>query len=186
MITAILVVYKRESNIPKIIESILKFKEINEIIISRQTYGENIGVWKRLEAAYKAGNDIIYTQDDDALIDNIEDIYKAFDGNSIAFGATEGLQEAYKKNHVALLGWGSFFKRDWVRNFILRYVEKYHLPDEVAMKQGDRIFTSWFDRHIMVPAKVTHLDGYKSPDAISEQEGNLRLIQEAITRGNSL
>ena len=77
-VTACLITYKRPKNLSKIVEHLLKYEFIDEIIIQDNDKRENLRCYGRYTSAIKAKNDIIYTQDDDCIVYNLEEIYEKF------------------------------------------------------------------------------------------------------------
>lgn len=141
MVTAVIITWKRQHNIPRIVDSILKVPQINEILIHDNSKGENLYCYRRFELAFIARNELIYTQDDDVVNHDIEKLIEEHEG--LTCGATQGYLNAlndppYSNTNLALLGYGSLFSKKDI-NFG-KYLSNY-LVDELFFREADRIFT---------------------------------------------
>lgn len=141
MITACLITWKRQDNLPQIIKSLVDVPQINEILIHDNSKGDNLYCYRRFELAFTAKNELIYTQDDDVINHDIEKLIKEHEG--LTCGATDSYIDAlnkppYSNTNLALLGFGSLFSvKDM--NFE-RYLASYPV-DELFFREADRIFT---------------------------------------------
>src|SRR5260221_1943660 len=77
-ITAVLITWKRQSNIPQIIESLLKWPFITQIMIHDNSKGLNVINYGRYQQAVGGENKYIYTQDDDWINPELDKVYAAF------------------------------------------------------------------------------------------------------------
>ena len=178
-VTAVLITWKRQQNIPKIVENILQYQFIDEILIRDNSKGDNLKTWARYELAKQAKNDIIYTQDDDCVIP-IDKIFNKFDGNVITYGGTpESVNNSYHKR-LCLMGWGSFFKKEWL-NVFDKYESKYG-RDYLFYREADRIFTTLQPTlHKPVIVEIEHLDAIGGVAMSAEQE-HVSTRNEAVNR----
>ena len=94
-------------------------------------------VFQRYLEAEKAKNNIIYVQDDDAVVD-YKELWKHYNGQ-LTNGITQHHQLYYKNSGVTLVGWGCFFPKKMLKEFH-RYIDKYG-TDEHLLREADRIFT---------------------------------------------
>jgi glycosyltransferase involved in cell wall biosynthesis len=187
-VTACLITWKRQYNIPKIIESLLKWDFISEIIIADNSKRENTINWARYTSAMRAENDIIYTQDDDCIIENIGEIYDKFceDQETVCHGGTEEYQQVIKDNiygdhQMAMFGWGAFFNRKWT-NVLDEYI-KVHGKDYCFYRETDRIFTLLLrKKHNFVLSKIIHLEGEKDEHALSQKDDHIAYKNLSIAR----
>lgn len=186
MITAVLLTWKRQDNIPLIIADLLRYPFISEIIIRDNSKCKNIKCYARYTTAKKAKNDIIYTQDDDCIVHNIQGIYDKFmeDPTKIAYSGIEGYEnkiETYGEQQLALLGWGSMFHKSWI-SVLDRYIEFYG-KDDCLFREADRIFTLLQNKHHnFVPGGITHLKGKDDLDALCQQSDHITSKKLAIER----
>jgi len=143
-VTAVLISWKRPQELEEIKEYLGQFDFIDEILAWENTEERNIGVYGRYLMAEQAKNDIIYTQDDDCIIGNIQEIYDTFDGEHLSNGIKGNAIKEYasqKENnpYITLIGWGAFYKKEWV-NVIDEYLKEYP-EDEMFYECADRVFT---------------------------------------------
>lgn len=111
----------------------IKIEGFDEIIIKT----ESPSVYQRYLEATKARNEIIYFQDDDAIVD-FNELWKHYDGR-LTNGTTQHHQSYYKDSGITLVGWGCFFPKKMLSVFS-KYIEKYG-ADEQLFREADRIFT---------------------------------------------
>ena len=218
-VSAVLVTYRRPaSNLVRIVERLAALPFISEILVRDQNDGkaENLNVYGRYVLAQQAINDVIYTQDDDCVIGNIEVIKRVFDldPTRIAFGLApthyplwEGgaFQRAEPPGvgaSLAMMGWGAFFNRYWLRtadpqggprvtplieqlgwkSIFLPYCDRHGL-DENFRREADRIFSLLLNRrHAFVRADVEHLPGAESADALASEPEHWVSRDRAISR----
>lgn len=190
-------------NIPAIADRLSKEPWIDEIIIwvNGQTppgnYSdkvkliqseENVGTWGRFLAAARARNEMIVTQDDDARIDYWPAIWSTIeaDPTRIAHALDRGHwlntnQRFYGRTSVALLGWGSIFRKSWLSAFD-PWLDKWG-EDDLLKRKADRIFGMLLNRrHASVLAPVCHMAGYNSEEALYRREDHGRKTKEACIR----
>jgi len=163
-VTACLLSYKRPGNMQKIVDSIHGFSFITEIIIWNNNVGcsliikgnkvriihasENLICYGRFLCAKEARNDLIYFQDDDAIIGNIQALYQTFlgDPSSITYGLSPRhfkLRDKYvfQSGQIALLGWGSFIKKDWLSVFDNYFIMGGDPNEYIFLREADKIFS---------------------------------------------
>jgi hypothetical protein len=108
--------------------------DADEIII-RRGHG---GVWERWEAALEAKHDVIYTQDDDAVVD-FPAVIAAYDPDRVACNMPLDRRPGYPDG-IALVGWGAVFQRRAVSEAFARY--RAFFPDDFLFRrEADRVFT---------------------------------------------
>lgn len=182
-VTAVLITYKRQYNIPRIVEHLLSRPYIDEIIIHDNSKDENTQCYARYEAAYQAKNDIIYVQDDDCIVQGIDDVYAEFLAHQdrVVCGLTTEAVDEYREKDFCLVGWGTFF-----RKARLTALHKYldHYPDDyLFQREADRIFTALQkEPHRVVDAETVHLTGHNDASAMSSTEEHNRTRDEALKR----
>lgn len=187
-VTACLISWKRPQNIHKIIDSLMQWSFINEIIVRDNSKSKNIINFGRYTSAKKAKNRIIFTQDDDCVVENLDEVYEKFisDPTCISHSGIQGYADVLKDNiygdaQMAMAGWGSFFKKEWIP-VLDKYVERYG-KDECFYRETDRIFSMLLNKHHnFTLGKITMLDGVTGPEALSSQGNHLKFKQLAIER----
>lgn len=105
----------------------------DEIIIRR---GHN-GVFERWSAIFEAKHSLVYTQDDDAVVD-----LEAFAGyglNGITCNMPEWKRAEYQDG-TALVGWGAWVPKAVAFDAFVRY-RQYYEPDELFRRECDRVIT---------------------------------------------
>ncbi len=121
-------------------------KEYPPIIMERLTLGffdeilvctESPSVYQRYLLAKRATNEIIYVQDDDALV-NYQNLFKSYNGR-ITNSITEGFKNYYDERGCTLVGWGCYFPKSML-NVFDKYIKKYG-EDEHLLREADRIMT---------------------------------------------
>ncbi len=181
MVTAVLITWKRQHNIPRIVESILKVPQINEILIHDNSKGTNMYCYRRFDLAYVALNELIYTQDDDVINHDIDKLIEAHEGLTCA--ATESYMNAldkppYSTTNLALLGYGALFSTQDI-NFG-KYLSKYP-ADELFYREADRIFTLLNpNKPKVIKCNIEEIDNLQN--SMSGEERHLSDRQEIIKR----
>ena len=162
MITACLVSWKRPEAINTILNNLLKYKCITEIIIwnnnPKLTFNSEAGkirainseqnkiVYGRYLAAKEAKNDIIYTQDDDWFPGDIDKLISLHQEKQVtSFVPQTHIEE---KNTNRFVGWGSLFEVS-ATNVFKDYI-KTHGEDYLLYREADLLFTNVnkYERHL--------------------------------------
>lgn len=188
-VTACLISWKRPENLGKIIASLHQWDFIDEILICVNKPGANEMNYGRYLMAEKAKNNLIYTQDDDHIIENVDEIYNAFldQPNKIANGGIEDYlkvvpENIYGSSQMAIFGWGTIFRKDWFAKPLQKYINEYG-KDYCFYRETDRIFSMILNsHHTMVPVVVEVLPGARGEEALSSQEDHMKYKQLAISR----
>lgn len=191
-VTACLITWKRQQNIPKIVESLLRHPFIDEIIIQDNSKGKNLINYGRYISAAKAKNDIIYTQDDDCIVENLGDVYETFikDPTRIAHSGLDYYERdipnnIYGETQMSLAGWGSFFKKDWIK-VLQSYINKYG-QDYCFYRETDRIFSILLGkRSNFILGRIEEFPDAHNEHALSEQEDHIRYKNMSIKRALEL
>ena len=187
-VTAVLITWKRQENIPKIIENLLTYPFIDEIIIKDNSKSKNIINYGRYTSGSRAKNKIVYTQDDDCIVHNIQGIYSKFmeDTTKLVYSGVEGYEDKIKDNifgekQMCMAGWGMMFNKNWI-NKLGKYTYVYG-KDECFYRETDRIFSMLMGQHHdFVSGGVTHLKGKDDKDALCNQPDHLKFKSLAIER----
>jgi hypothetical protein len=154
MISAVLIT--REKEFPEgPLNLIKRNSNITEILIDTECKS----MLRRFLLAKNAKNDLIYTQDDDCYVDNIQQLIDEFDGKHITYNCQQYHYDYYKDlvdNKIALIGWGAIFKKEWI-NVFEEYFKVFPV-DELSMFMADRIFTYLNTPHNVVIRPTRHHD----------------------------
>lgn len=188
-VTACLISWKRPHNLGKIVESLHQWDFIDEILIHVNKPGKNEINYGRYLMADKARNSLIYVQDDDVVVRNLDKLYEAFLDQplKIANGGTPEYIVQTENNRfgsaqMALVGWGTLFRKDWYTKTILKYTN-VHRKDYCFYRETDRIWTMLLNQHHnMVELDIEELEGSRGPEALSSQEEHLKYKKLAIDR----
>ena len=189
-VTACLLSWKRPQNLPLIIATLREatLREsgfIDEILvwnnnpelqlevddpITRVIDSEdNAMCYGRFLCAAQARNRIIYVQDDDAVNHDIAGLYREFlaDPRRIAHALIpnhyqRGQRQIYGAAHNAFLGWGAFFRQEWISVF--NRLPASMFQDPLMLREADKFFSLLLEReHNTVCGEVSLLDGHSKP-----------------------
>lgn len=149
----------------------------------------NIGTYGRRLAAHHAKHDLIFTQDDDCLIQNVPQLLAAYleKPDCITAGLSQGHYriEANKTDWLQL-GWGSWQKREWFDN-VEQYIACYGV-DDLLLSKFDRVYSVLHARHNPLVANFTRLKGPDGTDSDRDasslwlQKNHWKLRDEAVAR----
>lgn len=188
-VSACLISWKRPENLGKIIASLHQWDFIDEILIHVNKPGANDMNYGRYLMAEKAKNSLIYTQDDDHIIKNVDSIYEMFleQPTKISNGGIEDYLKVvpdniYGSSQMAMVGWGTIFRKDWYQKPLQKYINKYG-KDYCFYRETDRIFTMLMNQyHNMVLVDAEVLPGARGEEALSSQDDHIKYKQLAISR----
>ncbi|MCA9070706.1 MAG: hypothetical protein KDA84_17370, partial [Planctomycetaceae bacterium] len=167
-VTACLLSWKRPLNMQPIVDALSQYRFIDEILIwnnnpdvQLQVEGPNVRViqssenmicYGRFLCAQQAKNDIVYVQDDDAIVHNVESLYRLFlqDDSRITYGLSDQLfgqrdRFDYPETQNALIGFGAFFRKEWMGE-LERYA-KTEGVDYLFKREADKFFSMLLRRH---------------------------------------
>lgn len=187
-VTICLITWKRQYNIPKIIESLLKWSFVGQICLLDNSRGKNYINYGRYLQAEKAEYDLIYTQDDDCIVQNLGDVYNKFIENTEIL-THSGIPDyerdipnnIYGDRQMALAGWGMFFSRPMIQ-VLKRYTDKYG-EDYCFYRETDRIFSLLLKQHHnFVLGDVINLPGKDDRHALCQQPDHIKYKKLAIER----
>ena len=189
-ISACLITWKRQQNIPKIVEKLERYPFISEILIRDNSKCDNIMNLGRYVLAHQASNEIVYFQDDDWLVDPTP-LYEEFVKNPDTLVHT-GVEDYEKKinehtygdKQMAMVGFGAILNRNWAV-VLNKYIEKYG-KDYCFFRETDRIFTILLEKHHkFVPTTLESLND-RDEHALSAQPDHLEYKMMAIERALAL
>ena len=115
---------------------------VDELIVVRG----HEGVWERWEAVARCKNEVVYVQDDDAVID-VAAVLAAYEPGLVTCNMPPDHRKDYPDG-IALVGWGCVFEDpgqeapDWIEPFDKYTSNRYGFQmDEVFHRECDRVFT---------------------------------------------
>lgn len=170
----------------------MQFPFIDEILIRDNSKCENIINYGRYVLAEKAKNAVIYTQDDDCIVKNLQAIYDKFckDPNRLSTGGTQDYlnvvnDNVYGSTQMAMMGWGAFFMKSWIP-VLDKYIDKYG-KDKCFYRETDRIFSMLMNRkHNVIDGGIEHLKGKDNEHALCQQDDHIYYKELAIERCQNL
>lgn len=143
-----------------------------EVIIGDGSHG----VFGRYDAIKHAKYDIIYTQDDDCVVD-IPELMKQWNGHFIS-NMKENRVNEYPAN-LTLIGWGAMFKKDLI-SVLDRYTTRWGF-DSLFMRECDRVFTG-LNMHKNVFVDVENLPNIYDADRLSNRPDHWQRLDEIKKR----
>jgi len=189
--TAVLLKYKRLTELKKIIVHLKKYPEIiDEIIVWDNTVINMCGMGRYL-GALRAKNDIIFTVDDDAIPLNIPQLFEKYielkkqGKERIVNNMKPGAMKKYKNFAQTMMGWGSFFPKSSV-SVLKKYIDVYGI-DELLIRDTSRIYTSLFGKWYTFKAKIKEFPSASDPKISLWMQKNHKINRrESIKRTNYL
>lgn len=160
---------------PRILKSLEGF---GEILVGDGSTGPHA---RYDDAIAKAKFDIIYTQDDDCLVD-IDALLALWNGNFVTNVRPERSEPRFE--NTTLTGWGSLYRKDLVQPTLDRYIQKYGM-DALYCREADRIF-SGLNRHPLVCVHVENLPNAFGADRLTDRPDHLTARAEIKRRLETL
>ena len=181
-VTACLLSWRRPDNIRLIVESLSPLEFIDEILVWNNnpevqlsfslpkvrviSSSENLGCAARYLCAAQARHEVVYTQDDDALVLDVAERYESFvaDPSRIAHGLSEWhyrrrAEYVHPDGHLAMLGWGSFFLASWIT--VLDHLPARVRESALFRREADKYFTIGLARqHNTMLGRIQQLPGH--------------------------
>jgi hypothetical protein len=133
------VVSRMDRPIGKVLDCITR--HVDELIVVRGLGG----VWDRWTAVRRCRNEVIYTQDDDVVVD-VPWVLAEYVPDFVTCNMPMDWRPSYKDG-IALVGWGAVFSASMVVQAFDRYVDYFRpdvrgfLDDDVFRRECDRVFT---------------------------------------------
>ena len=208
-ISACLLSYKRPANMQPIVDSLHPLEFIDEIIVwnnnpdlTLQLEGRKVRVINapenslclgRFLCAREAQHSIVYVQDDDAIVRNVRTLYQAFlnDDKRITHALSQWhyphrARYVYHDGHVALLGWGAFFKKEWLS--LLDETMEGRSDTYLLQREADKFFSVLHgSQHNTLPADIKLLDYHASPGhALYLQPEHKLMTSQAVRQALAL
>lgn len=139
-------------------------------------------VYHRYLAAAKAKNQIVYTQDDDCLV-NYQVLFSKYNGQ-VTNTMTLPFIEKYKDTGCTLVGWGCYFPKSMLSVFD-RYIAKYGI-DQHLLRESDRIFTAMNRPWNVQILPHEDLDSASEPDRMGFEHDHYKSMNEALEKVKTL
>lgn len=161
------IVSRLDHPIGEVVDSIAP--HVEEIIIVRG----HEGVWERWEAVARAKCEVVYVQDDDAIVD-VAAILAAYEPGRVTCNMPESHRSDYLDG-IALVGWGCVFgweqfnsrgPEEFGLGFAFQKFGQYFSIDNVFRRECDRVFTGLSDLKL-VDVPVRHLPQAHGRDRMS-------------------
>ena len=142
------------------------------------------GVWERYEAAMTAKHPVVYTQDDDCLVD-YRSVVGQYEPGLVVCNMPSWKRWQYPDG-IALVGWGAIFDRDLVAGPFARYCALFE-KDALFRREADRVFTGLSELKLIDVdfTPMEYADGKDRLWAQPDHEEKLQAIREriALVRG---
>ena len=171
-VSAVLLKYQRFEELDQIVENLRQYPFIDDIVIHDNSGKDNVKMYGRYFATRHAKHDLIYTQDDDCIVENLQELYDTFCKN-LYKTLVNGMKPERLQFYIGsdtLIGWGTFFDRRWLWCLKI-YLEKYGM-DSIFLRETDRIFST-LNRievgRVTVPAKIKDFPSSMSKQSLSLQ-----------------
>jgi hypothetical protein len=204
-VTACLLSWKRLGNLEIIVNALRQLEFIDEILVWNNNPDvclnfrdgktrviqspDNQVCYGRFLCAAQARNSVIYVQDDDVLNHDVAGLYRQFlrDPTRITHALSEAHWEQrerylHREAHVALLGWGAVFLKEWLSVF--DDLSPVAREDPLFRREADKFFTILLQRqHHSVRGALTHLDGHAAGGALWREPQHEQLKAYAVSQG---
>ncbi len=178
--SAVLLKYKRLDELKEIINYLKTFPHLIDEIIVWDNTKINMCGYGRYLGALEAKNEIIYTQDDDCIVNDIEEIFKAYDGKQLVNNMIKRHIEKYKNTNHTLPGWGMIFNKSWIK-VLNKYIKEYGV-DNLFIRDTGRIFTGLVGNWKTIIADVKIYPSGRDKDSLYKQRNHLKYKKLAIER----
>ena len=125
------VVSRMDRPIGEVLDSILP--HVEELIVVRG----HEGVWERWQAVERCACDVVYVQDDDAIV-NVPAVLASYDPAYVTCNMPLDHRRDYPDG-IALVGWGCVFRKQMLYHHMRPIV--MFIRDEVFQRECDRVVT---------------------------------------------
>ena len=185
-VSAIILSWQRPREVGIIVEELHKYSFIDEIVVAVNKPDDNKKCYKRWLAAMRAKNNIVYVQDDDCIIENIQEIYDSYDGTRMAIGTKGTHLTKCMQEGIGLVGWGTILNKRWID--LKPYLDR-HGEDEILIRDADRIVTYAIGvkrPHNYVISTVTDFESASGDMAMYRQPEHWEIKNKALERAKEL
>lgn len=179
------IVSRMDHTIGQVVDSVLPF--VDELIVVR---GHN-GVWERWEAVSRCKNDVVYVQDDDAVVD-VASVISGYQPGFVTCNMPPDHRRDYP-DEIALVGWGCVFENPGVLESPCGRMSteefspfwaffRNGLPlDDLFRRECDRVFTGLSPLKLINVA-IRHLPFAHGDDRMGRELCHGRDLQEIRRR----
>jgi hypothetical protein len=156
----------------------------DDVIVWDNSVRQDLKVFGRYQAIEEAKHSIIYTQDDDCIVDALS-VVKFHEAGRVVCNMPAKKREEYQTlaPKVGLVGWGACFDRELVK-VLDRYLEKFSI-DDLFLRECDRVFTQ-LNALKFVDVRVLNTPSAYFSNRMGNQPGHLRDLAEITKRVSSL
>lgn len=132
------VVTAGDSDLGPVLRSLQAF---DDVVVWDNSERENLKVYGRYAALAEAKHSLIYTQDDDCILDPRQ-VLEHYEPGKVVCNMPAAKREEYQTlaPKAGLVGWGSCFDRELAGALDL-YLERFE-KDDLFLRECDRVFTS--------------------------------------------
>jgi len=173
MIAVIPTTGERKEELKKITEHLKQFN-FDDILIVQDT-------GKKLYNRYIQDAEIIYTQDDDCLVWNVQELIDGYSPDRILANCKPSFQKKYDNlsgGKICLVGYGTVFNKKLADEAFEIYLNKYP-EDNLMYREADRIFT-WFNQKELI---VGDIEDFPSAwQGMSHTDEHEQTLREIISR----
>lgn len=181
--SAVLLRWQRKNELNKIVSHLKKYPHLIDEIIIWDNRNQNMCGYGRYLGAIEAKNDIIYTQDDDCLIYNIDELFSLFNNTCIVNNMKKNHLKIYKKLNHTLPGWGMIFNKNWIK-CLNNYIRIYGI-DDIFLRDTGRLFTGLFGNWHSILGEIEDFESANDPNiALWKQAKHKKHRQLIIDRIN--
>jgi hypothetical protein len=179
--TAVLLRWKRPKELKEIISHLKQFPHLIDEIIVWDNRKQNLCGYGRYLASLEAKNNVIYTQDDDTLIYNLDELFAQYNNQYIVNNMKEGHLKLYKNLNHTLPGWGLLFNKKWI-SCLNKYIQIYGL-DDMFLRDTGRLFTGLFGKWKSIEGDIEDFSSASDPKiALWKQKEHKQNRTEIINR----
>jgi hypothetical protein len=177
-VTAVLVT-RGTSDISDVLESLEDFGQV--VVWDNSKRPDDRKVYGRYFAMAEARFPVIYTQDDDCIVDAAA-LVAQYEAGVIVANSDPKHREVNAplyRNGISLIGWGAIFDRELAGVFS-RYLAQFAF-DDLLLRECDRVFTGLNRlKHVEVPFR--NLDRASAPDRMWRESRHIEDLGKICER----
>lgn len=186
-VSVVLLNWKRSQHLPTIVQHLRQYPFIDDIVIWDNSCtcppidddrvkiirsSDNVQCWGRVLAAEHTKHELLYTQDDDMLLDGMAMLLAA------AVQTPDSIVAARPTPHIRdanlLIGWGAFFRKSWL-NETRRFAAAFPGELELLHRESDLIFATL---HGKLKSVICPIDWLRGADGqLSSNDANALWVQ---------
>jgi hypothetical protein len=165
----------RKQELDAIVSYITPF--FDEIIIQKDTGSQ---VYTRYEGIMRAKNDVIYTQDDDCIVENLKELLENYEKGVIVANSDSMSRVKYAQlgGNICLVGYGSVFDKNLIN--VLDGFKEWMSEKDVFYRECDRVFT-WLNKKKLINGNMKHfISAYRGISSHRNHEESLKRIIDKL------